>query len=612
MRIWTYRFFIAFTLSVILIGQHVAFGLSGAASQNDTAGGRYESSVFVGGCSGVLVRPDIVMTAGHCVGQHGFPNGPYEDFGIRRTGIWYPTLDARGDAILFGRDRRSPTYTATATHYNIMDGIDLAFFALSDPVPSIVAQPTPLLTVDPGIDWSQQFFRQSGWGPRTTGGNTPVLRGGGNAAGGFFTDPSSPHMMSIESGAMIQPGDSGGPLYWTDTDGKEWVIGAARTTPNLYTTTFVDTLHSDINPDQYNLSAYTSQVVGAPARDQIAAQEIRPAGREIHEWYSPSRGDNFLTSQIGWTGSPGETRVPDYTHSQLSGYVFSPDRPQPDGTIPLYSWWSPGREDNFTTTQDGWVISYDPDPNVPNRGATRAPDYVNAKLFGYILPPDEPQRPETVPLYRWYSPARGDNFTTTQWPGTPGDTRLPDYSFSRLEGYLLTDDPGIFLVRGDFNYDTQVAVEDVDLLAAEIQLGTHRPDYDLTRDGLVDFDDLQLWVTTRARTYFGDADLDGKFDSTDLVKVLQSGEFEDTVDRNSTWADGDFNGNGDFETGDLILAFSDGGYEKGPRNAIVSVPEPNGFQIVATFCLLLLIVDRHGFRQRHSPRLRQTACGLVI
>ena len=46
---------------------------------------------------------------------------------------------------------------------------------------------------------------------------------------------------------------------------------------------------------------------------------------------------------------------------------------------------------------------------------------------------------------------------------------------------------------------------------------------------------------------------------------------------NSTWETGDFDGDGDFGTSDLVAAFVDGGYEVGRREAINSVPEPASF-----------------------------------
>lgn len=59
----------------------------------------------------------------------------------------------------------------------------------------------------------------------------------------------------------------------------------------------------------------------------------------------------------------------------------------------------------------------------------------------------------------------------------------------------------------------------------------------------------------------GDANLDGNFDSADLIQIFQSGEYEDTIAENSTWETGDFDGDLDFTTSDLILAFQKGVYK---------------------------------------------------
>ena len=50
----------------------------------------------------------------------------------------------------------------------------------------------------------------------------------------------------------------------------------------------------------------------------------------------------------------------------------------------------------------------------------------------------------------------------------------------------------------------------------------------------------------------GDANGDGVFDSSDLVLVFQSAEYEDDIEDNSTFAEGDWNGDGDFTSSDII------------------------------------------------------------
>ena len=56
---------------------------------------------------------------------------------------------------------------------------------------------------------------------------------------------------------------------------------------------------------------------------------------------------------------------------------------------------------------------------------------------------------------------------------------------------------------------------------------------------------------------------------------------------NSGWADGDWNGDADFDSGDLVLAFQDGGFEQGPGQAAVAVPEPACAPLLVVLPLML-------------------------
>ena len=63
----------------------------------------------------------------------------------------------------------------------------------------------------------------------------------------------------------------------------------------------------------------------------------------------------------------------------------------------------------------------------------------------------------------------------------------------------------------------------------------------------------------------GDANIDGGFNSTDLVEVLANGEYEDTVVSNSTWSEGDWNNDLEFDSADLVAAW--------PRVATKPLPQ---------------------------------------
>ena len=137
-------------------------------------------------------------------------------------------------------------------------------------------------------------------------------------------------------------------------------------------------------------------------------------------------------------------------------------------------------------------------------------------------------------------------------------------------------------VAGDFDDDRELSVADIDLLSTAIRQRENPQQLDINLDGVVDLDDSRIWVEGLKQTWFGDANLDGEFNSTDLVQVFAAGEYEDTITDNSTWADGDWNADSEFDSGDLVEAFASGGFESGPRTALRSapVPEPSSFTLV--------------------------------
>ena len=125
---------------------------------------------------------------------------------------------------------------------------------------------------------------------------------------------------------------------------------------------------------------------------------------------------------------------------------------------------------------------------------------------------------------------------------------------------------------GDFDQNGSLNAADLSLLA-----GAKGEDlvFDVNVDGVVDFDDRATWVTSLKGTWFGDSNLDGEFNSTDLVTVFVAGEYEDNIPMNSNWGEGDWNGDSEFDSQDIILAFQGGGFEMGRRDTeVIAVPEP--------------------------------------
>jgi hypothetical protein len=158
---------------------------------------------------------------------------------------------------------------------------------------------------------------------------------------------------------------------------------------------------------------------------------------------------------------------------------------------------------------------------------------------------------------------------------------------------------GVSDLRGDFDQNGELNIADLDLLASAVR--DNDVSFDLNGDGLTSVKDIAYWVHDLRGTYFGDSNLDGSFDSVDLVTVFQIGEFEDGTVGNSTWSEGDWNGDADFTTSDLVLAFQDGGYGQASRMFTRPVPEPAGLIPHQALILMCFIA----FRQCRSRDQRQ-------
>lgn len=147
----------------------------------------------------------------------------------------------------------------------------------------------------------------------------------------------------------------------------------------------------------------------------------------LRSFYHAGRNDHWTTTAVERLVPAGYEEL----YRSWQGYIFSPGGSQPRGTIPLYTWFSDGRNDHLTTSDWRFIEgnplydgSWNPVDIEPDE-STHAPLYTPARLEGYIFPPDKPKPAGTVPLYRWISFTRRDNFTTSdpEWVRVP--TRPP-------------------------------------------------------------------------------------------------------------------------------------------------------------------------------------------
>jgi hypothetical protein len=155
----------------------------------------------------------------------------------------------------------------------------------------------------------------------------------------------------------------------------------------------------------------------------------------------------------------------------------------------------------------------------------------------------------------------------------------------RFEGEMVAE------LKGDFDGDGDLSAADIDRLSSVVRSGENTLAFDLNDDQIVNMADRATWVEELKRTYFGDSNLDREFNSSDLVLVFQSGQYEDATPQNSGWATGDWNGDGEFDSTDFVTAFQAGGYEKGPRGAI-GVPEPSEGLLVALAIVMICLGKR--------------------
>jgi hypothetical protein len=132
--------------------------------------------------------------------------------------------------------------------------------------------------------------------------------------------------------------------------------------------------------------------------------------------------------------------------------------------------------------------------------------------------------------------------------------------------------------------DTRVFGEQLGASFLEITLNDHSLSIKGGRDHRpVDGDGFHFELFA-SRTWYGDANLDGEFNSGDIIEVFSAGVYEDQIDHNAHWWTGDWNGDSEFNSSDLVIAMQEGGYELGPRATAVVVPEPAAGMLLLGVC----------------------------
>ena len=185
------------------------------------------------------------------------------------------------------------------------------------------------------------------------------------------------------------------------------------------------------------------------------------------------------------------------------------------------------------------------------------------------------------------------------------DSRYGDFVYvsnNVVEGGVSDADP-IYETYGVSGLSTFDATTESELeeFAAFIRKGSDEnapwleAAFDLNDDGRVNRSDKTFLLESVLQTGVGDSNLDGEFNSTDLIRVFTANEYEDGIDDNSTWTTGDWTGDRDFSSADLVLAFAEGRYERG--RVATAVPE-------SASDLIILLAFAISSRVRRSTRCR--------
>lgn len=129
------------------------------------------------------------------------------------------------------------------------------------------------------------------------------------------------------------------------------------------------------------------------------------------------------------------------------------------------------------------------------------------------------------------------------------DTLSASYTDSRIVWYRNNSQ-----LAGDLNLDGAANSLDLDLWCQAFLAGVTDSRLDRNQDSVIDSSDFEFLLTQEIKRRWGDANLDGLFNSADLILIFQAGLYDQPLVGQATWSTGDWNCDGQFSSSDLILA----------------------------------------------------------
>jgi hypothetical protein len=244
-------------------------------------------------CSGTLVAPDMVLTAGHCL---DFEKPAWEDDPVVGKGTWRPM--GQDQTVSIGPDPATPRATYAARWANSAGLSDIALILLAQPVPESVARPAAIMTAELYAAFgglSDKILYQATYGSECSG--TSIRRfgyvryeGGSprgvNSFGGLILNWGEPQI-------LVEQGDSGGSLFWWNPNESRlyltgdfvgWSGSAACTNPARNRPHYVGTfMTGEGDATRPNISAWLTEQV-TPTLRRNTFQPFA-AGDRWHDYF---------------------------------------------------------------------------------------------------------------------------------------------------------------------------------------------------------------------------------------------------------------------------------------------------------------------------------------